>query len=315
MLGHHDDIVFVYGAMRSGTTVFRLMLDAHPQIGNPGEMDFLFDFLHPDSSHETGWRYDFDALHGSRIFREAGLDQPEGLTGLDLLDSFLTQLKARTGTDVISINLHNQISKTLQIMPKARVLHVVRDPRDVARSSIQMGWAGTLYHSVQHWVDTERDWDKAKAQISPEQAHDLTYEDLFRDIDSELRKVTEFFGVPFDPNMLGYHENTTYGPPDVSLTEQWKRKCTAPELEEIESRIVELMQSRGYAPSQPQTALSGLRKLKLAVQNKRYIWAFGMKRFGAFTFWAERVTRWAGLKTAHQVYRRRIQDIIGQEVK
>jgi hypothetical protein len=62
-----SDIVFVYGALRFGTTVFRLMLDAHPQIANPGEMDFLFDYLYPDHTHSTGWRYDLDGLKLDRI--------------------------------------------------------------------------------------------------------------------------------------------------------------------------------------------------------------------------------------------------------
>ena len=36
-------LTFVCGALRSGTTVFRLMLNSHPKIDNPAECDFLFD--------------------------------------------------------------------------------------------------------------------------------------------------------------------------------------------------------------------------------------------------------------------------------
>ena len=56
------DVVFVYGALRSGTTAFRLMLDAHPLTVNPGEFDFLFDYLHADDTCPDGWRLDTDAL-------------------------------------------------------------------------------------------------------------------------------------------------------------------------------------------------------------------------------------------------------------
>jgi hypothetical protein len=42
--------VFIFGSMRAGTTVFRLMLDAHDGISNPGEVDFLFDHLARDAS-------------------------------------------------------------------------------------------------------------------------------------------------------------------------------------------------------------------------------------------------------------------------
>jgi len=42
-----DPPVFVFGALRSGTTVFRLMLDAHGEIRNPGEADYLVDYRNP----------------------------------------------------------------------------------------------------------------------------------------------------------------------------------------------------------------------------------------------------------------------------
>ena len=51
-----ERVIFVYGALRSGTTLFRLMLEAHPALSNAGEADFLFDFLSPDQNHATGWR-------------------------------------------------------------------------------------------------------------------------------------------------------------------------------------------------------------------------------------------------------------------
>jgi hypothetical protein len=42
--------VFIFGSMRAGTTVFRLMLNANDAISNPGEVDFLFDHLARDAS-------------------------------------------------------------------------------------------------------------------------------------------------------------------------------------------------------------------------------------------------------------------------
>lgn len=314
-MNNHRDIVFIYGALRSGTTVFRLMLDAHPKISSPGELDFLFDHVTLDSTHPTGWRYDIDALNEDRIFRAACLALPEGLVGLDLLDDFLAQIKARESAEVVSINLHRHIGKVLQIMPDVRVLHMLRDPRDVARSSIQMGWAGTLYHGVAHWIETERDWDSGTAGISSKQTLEITYEGLFRDIDGTLHAVCDFFGVPFDPDMLRYHENTTYRPPDVSLTEQWKRKCAPAELEEVESRAGDLMQARGYDLSQPLVQLGSLRTTRLAIRNTLYRWQFGMARYGAALYWAEKLTRWAGLTNAHRRYKLQIQQIVSQHLK
>ena len=46
-VGHEQPApVIVFGALRSGTTLLRLMLNAHPDLNNPGEVDFS-DGPHP----------------------------------------------------------------------------------------------------------------------------------------------------------------------------------------------------------------------------------------------------------------------------
>ena len=59
-------VIFVYGALRSGTTLFRLMLQAAPSISNPGEADFLFDYIAPNPG--GGWQYDRASLSEDRMF-------------------------------------------------------------------------------------------------------------------------------------------------------------------------------------------------------------------------------------------------------
>ena len=312
---NHEGVTFIYGALRSGTTVFRIMLNAHPGMSNPGEMDFLFDFITRDSSHPTGWRYNLDALRANRVFKSKNLEIPERCDGLDLLDSFFGQLKARAPGQALSINLHRHVDRMFDVLPTARGVHVLRDPRDVARSSIQMGWVGTLYHGVDHWVKTEAAWTSGTRGVNPDQILTVTYEDLFRDIDATLGRVCTFFDVEFLPQMLRYHENTTYGPPDVNLTEQWKRKCAPQELAELEARAGPLMEERGYPVSQPPRELSALQHAKLNAQNVFYRWKFGMSRFGAAIYWTEKITRWAGLTSAHRRVRERMDAIVIQHLK
>ena len=67
-----SDPVFLYGALRSGTTVFRLMLDAHPLLSTCGEVDFLLDYLEPDSSRPDGWRSPLSSSTGTRRASSAG---------------------------------------------------------------------------------------------------------------------------------------------------------------------------------------------------------------------------------------------------
>lgn len=304
-----DDIVFVYGALRSGTTVFRLMLDAHPQIANPGEMDFLFDWLVEDPTASGGWRYDIDGLRNDRIFRASGLKIDTSLAGLRQLEDFFDQLAARDPGSVLSINIHRNADRLAKIMPDVRVLHMVRDPRDIARSSIVMGWAGTLYHGVGHWIRTETAWDAAFPDLSPDRVMTLSYEALFEDAEARLTETCGFFSVPYDPAMLNYHTTTTYTAPDPSLVQQWKHKCDPDEIALLESRASGLMVARGYALSRPVQKLSALQKTRLTAINKVSVWRRGMKTYGAKDYWAEKVSRRLGWTKSHHRVRRRMQAI------
>jgi hypothetical protein len=148
--------IFIFGALRSGTTMFRLMLDAHGSISNPGEFDFLFDALTPDKSHASGWRYDRAQLEDNVAFNVHGLTIAPNCDGRDHLAGFLDQLDRRSD-GVLTINVHRNIGKVRALWPGCKIIHLLRDPRDVARSSIGMGWAGTLYHGVEHWIKSETD--------------------------------------------------------------------------------------------------------------------------------------------------------------
>jgi len=315
LLGAHRDIVFAYGALRSGTTVLRLMLNAHRAISNPGELDFLFDHIREDASHETGWRYDVQQLKLDRIFRASGLVVPDGLDGLDLLNDFLCQLKAQEPWKLLCITLHRHVDLIAKVLPQAHVLHLVRDPRDVARSTVRMGWTGTLSRGVSHWIETEQMWRQSAVYFAKDQVLNLKYETLMTTPETSLKSICAFFGVPFDPQMLAYHKHTSYDPPDPSRVAQWRRTCRPRELVDLEARAGTLMEQQGYVRSQPHTELSLTRSFSLTMRNKTFVWTFGMQRFGVLTYWAEKLTRWAGLATANRHLNLKMQAITTRNLK
>ena len=296
--------VFVFGALRSGTTVFRLMLNAHERIHNPGEVDFLFDFIAPDASHPTGWRYDRAALDGSRIFRAHRLAVPEGRDGLDLLADFVGQFRARAAGGVLTMNVHRHADRLAELMPEARVIHLLRDPRDVARSSVGMGWAGISYYGIDHWIRTERGWDAAA--IAEDRVLTLRFEELMADIDARLGEVCAFLGVPFSPAMLQYHRNTSYGPPDPAIAEQWRRKAGGREIALLEAKCGDLIRSRGYARGAEPHHPGATERTSLALRNTLGRWRASIHRFGLPLLVSAKLARWAGARRLHADLRRRM---------
>jgi hypothetical protein len=310
-----SDIVFVYGALRSGTTVFRLMLDAHPQIANPGEMDFLFDYLHLDKTHPTGWRYDLNELKLNRIYQVHAMPIMDGLDGLDLLQSFMDYLRKHHSGMILSINIHRQVHRIMAIMPNAHLIHMLRDPRDVARSSIVMGWAGTTYHAVNHWIKTESSWDAVMTNNTPQHLMTFQYETLFADTEGTLKEVCAFLELPYDPKVMEYYIGTTYSAPDSSLVQQWRKKADPNDIALVEYRAGALMAKRGYPVELPPVSLSTLKHAQLFLRNKTTVWRFGIKRHGWATFATEKLTRWLRLRPLHRSVRLRMNQTERKMVK
>ena len=306
-------VILVFGALRSGTTVFRLMLDGHPGIDNPGEVDFLFDFMRCDATHKSGWRYDLSGLRENRVFQASGLSMPEGVDGVDLLSDFIRQYEKR-GSGVLTLNIHRNIGRAAEVLPDAGVIHMLRDPRDVARSSIGMGWAGTLYHGVNHWIHTETEWQKLN-DLDQSRVLSVKYEDLFRGIEKELRRVCDFLSVPFDATMLDYHKNSTYSPPDVSLVEQWRRKSSPDEIALVEGKAGSLMKALGYECAGAGRHPAGPERLWLTLKNRVLIWKTGIRNFGFATYFLEKLTRYIGLNGPNQRLRSRMRDRAADLVK
>lgn len=270
------EVVVFYGALRSGSTLLRLMLDAHPDISCPGERDFMLDALSPGSE---GLVLDADALEASRIFRASGLPMPEARDGAAAFQELLAADMVQAGKRVHVIVLHRGLKRLMQVMPEARFIHLLRDPRDVAHSSIGMGWAGNSWYGIEHWLKTEGDWT---AQNIPEdRVCTLRYEDLLEQPEAELRRVCDFMGCAYQPVMLDYAGETTYEPVDPKLAYQWRHRQSPENVSDTEWKAAPLMERYGYDPSPagPRKP-GGVRRLVLALQNKHAVWKTRIRRYG-----------------------------------
>ncbi len=299
--------VFLFGARRSGTTLLRLMINSHAKMGNPGEVDFLFDCLVRDASHPTGWRYDRAQLEASRIFRAHELDIDRGLEGLDLLADMIAQFEARAG-GVLIMNVHRHADRILEVLPEARFIHLLRDPRDVARSSIGMGWAGISYYGIDHWIKTEQGWGVVADKLAPDQVLRIHFETLMGQIEPELKRLCDFLGAEFSPEMLDYHLNTTYGPPDPKIAEQWRRKASPHEIALMEGKCGPLIEARGYALNGDPASPGPTERVRLYLQNRLGRFQRTLGKIGLPLFVMEKLSRWLRLEKLHKQVRRRIDD-------
>src|SRR6056297_761789 len=282
--------VFVFGALRSGTTLLRLMLKSHPGIQSPGEADFLFDHIAP--AGDGGWRYDHAALERDRIFRAKHIAMPE-TGGADLSRALVAAMAARD-EGILSLSIHRNAAKMAALFPEAKIVHLLRDPRDVARSSIGMGWAGNSYFGAGHWIGTERDWDAAG--IDEGRVLTVRYETLMANLEAELARICGFLGLEFDPAMLRYYENSTYGPPDPGIAQKWKLKAGPREIALIEGRAGPLLAARGYEPAGTPATPGALERTRLVAEHRWKRWRYNIKRYGFGLFASHHAARALGLR-------------------
>jgi hypothetical protein len=259
--------VFIVGALRSGTTLLRLMLDHHPEICIFGEFEYAVRWVGDTGPPPLDDYY--RKLRFDRVFRAQGLQIDRSLDYTQLVQSFLNQASEKSEKPIRGGAVHSNFDFLPRFWPDAQYIHLVRDPRDVSRSCIGMGWVGNVFHGTRYWVDPILRWKRLEPTLAAEQRHQLKYEDLIRDPEGELTKICHFLGTPYDPRMLEYPTDTTYSRPDSSLTEQWRHKLSDDEIMWVESVCEPFMNEFGYVPHHSSVrGPSKLQAAQLAIQNR-----------------------------------------------
>jgi hypothetical protein len=209
---------FVVGVPRSGTTLLRLMLDAHPQLTIPPETYFLPQLLRACKSGDATPERVMEVITATRrwqdfqlepisLLRRLPADRP--VKGREAARAFYAAYAESVGKprwgDKTPVYLKNMVA-IQKGLPEARFIHIVRDGRDVALSVL-----GLLFgpDSVD---EAARRW-KRKVLRGREQAarlrhyREVRYEDLVADPGSTVRSVCEYLELPWDPAMLDYHRH------------------------------------------------------------------------------------------------------------
>ena len=212
-------VPFVVGMNRSGTTLLRMMLDAHPDLTIPPETHFVPDLIkaarEPDATPESA----LEAMKSAREWGDFGFSDEEMLGRLRALPEIKPgpavrtfyaayteeQGKPRWGEKTPT---YVQKMKLIQrAIPEARFVHVIRDGRDVALSVLDR-----TVRDLTAEVVAKR-WQKkiTKARGDSPQLHhymEIRYEDLILDTEPVLRSVCEFIELPWDDGLLSYHERS-----------------------------------------------------------------------------------------------------------
>lgn len=190
--------VFLVGCPRSGTTLLRLMLDAHPHIACGPETHFLLEM---QAIVERHWRR-------VRLF---GFDRAYWLTKIaGFFDGFQMQYaqtkgKARWADKTPRYTPH--IAYLNDLFPDSQFVHLIRDGRDVVASHLQRwGYRSAMLCASRTWrehVSVAREFGRT---LPATRYLELRYEDLVRNPEPVLRELVAFLGEPWSDQVLRYEE-------------------------------------------------------------------------------------------------------------
>lgn len=210
----------VVGAPRSGTTLLRFMLDAHPLLAIPPETGFLMQVRYIEGENDAARDTLFDLITGfppaGPTWGDFGLNRDALRSELELVEPFdlaagirafyrlyaAQQGKPRYGDKTPLYCEH--IAAIGAILPEARFIHIIRDGRDSALSLRPLWFSpgkdiGTLATQWKQLVLS------ARAAAGPNYL-EIRYEDLLTATETVLREVCAFIDLPFDAVMLRYYE-------------------------------------------------------------------------------------------------------------
>ena len=217
--GDRPPVPFVVGVTRSGTTLLRLMLDAHPELAIPPETHFVPQLIKAAKKRGASADDVANVVIEHRQFGDFGLDDEvlrarfHDLSKVDpssAVRTFFELYAEREGKQRWGDKTPNYIKRMRQIqrwVPEARFVHMIRDGRDAALSRRKrlLKEPPPMDLVAHRW---QRKIEKARTD-SNDLSHymELRYEDLLTDTEGSLRRVCEFLDLAFDPVMLTYHES------------------------------------------------------------------------------------------------------------
>jgi hypothetical protein len=203
--------IFIIGSGRSGTTLLRNMLNAHPRIHIAFEPHYYWyrsiyrkrrparEFLdyYFQTPHFRWQRVDPDRVL-AELPEKLGRDQ----LGLAFA-AILRERAARYGRVRIGEKTPAHAASLPQIFkdfPDARAIHIVRDPRATAASLARMPWAPSSLMLNAGYLDLER---KQVAKFRDRMLM-VRLEDLLDDTRATMTRVLEFVGEPWSDDVLDH---------------------------------------------------------------------------------------------------------------
>jgi hypothetical protein len=277
-------IFFILGRHRSGTTLLRTLLDAHPNINIPLETPFIFT-LYPKYKNIKYWDdkqllelYNDLSTYLNFEYLQINKEQLRSdLFTAERTNSFQNFVKI-IYSNYSSIYKKEEITllgdknplyaiypdKLFRIFPDAKFIFLTRDYRDHIISIKKIDFEA---HSIPLLAYKWRLAAKKNLQLSkmyPKQFFHIRYEELVKHPEVQMQKICDFLGLPYSADILNFHQkkdkmielyteedldkyhSSLYKPIKSDKTGIWEKQLTKHQIKMADSVVGKYAEALGY---------------------------------------------------------------------
>ena len=205
-----NNIVFIVGCPRSGTTWLRMLLASDPSI-HSGAESYIFAWY--IGSQLRNWHKDVERT-STKIGMSTYMKESEFLFALrQYMESLLKPMvnDLRDGEIFVEKTPEHAlyIKEIAELLPKCKFVHILRDGRDVVSSLLAISkqtvgsWAPhSARIAAKMWTDYVLGVRKSSKNIPSNQFYELRYEDLHKATIETLKPIFEFMEVEWQEEIM-----------------------------------------------------------------------------------------------------------------
>lgn len=131
--------------------------------------------------------------------------------------------------------------RLLDLVPRARLVHMIRDPRDVVDSLMHQTWAPSDLQDCARFYGSLMDrWEKQKANLQDDTFLEIRLEDLTAEPEQTIRQIENFWELPHDNRLVGADfSRANHG--------RWRTSWTDAESKMANKMLAPFVEAYGYA--------------------------------------------------------------------
>ncbi|MEP0007273.1 MAG: sulfotransferase [Balneola sp.] len=266
-MNHQKTVLFVTGMPRSGTKLFRKLLNNNQNISIPESETLIIPKLLREYGDRELSLEELNDVYQQILSSKFYLNLNSDFPGYNLMESVAYSATiSDVIIDLLSFFGKNQNAKVigdktpgylmhidllLKHFKNAKVIHIVRDPRDCSYS-VAHAWGRSYLRAADRWKRGVECVRKSKC-INNENFLLIHFEELLENPQKKLTKVCDFIGVEFNEEMINLQKSTEnlgeakgYIGIKQDNKNKFKTKFTNKQLRKIESIVKPELLYYGY---------------------------------------------------------------------